>query len=70
MPKPRKEIEDMIEANGGHVSSSVSRSTDYLLAGDQPGSKLEKARSLGVAAISYADLVKIVDSRTKHPRLF
>ncbi|HMK60845.1 MAG TPA: NAD-dependent DNA ligase LigA, partial [Dissulfurispiraceae bacterium] len=70
MPKPRKEIEEMIETNGGHVSSSVSRSTDYLLAGEQPGTKFEKARSLGVATISFADFVEIIESRTKHPRLF
>jgi DNA ligase (NAD+) len=70
MPKPRKEIESMIEKAGGHASSSVSKSTAYLVVGSDPGTKLEKARSLGIATISYSDLLKIIEERTKHPRLF
>jgi DNA ligase (NAD+) len=70
MLKSRKEVETLIEAEGGHASSSVSRSTDYLIVGGDPGTKLEKGRSLGVAAISYSDLLKMIDARTKHPRLF
>ena len=48
LPKPRKEVEDLIELHGGHVSSAISASTDYLVVGEEPGSKLEKAKSLGV----------------------
>ncbi len=59
LPKPRKEIEDLIESLGGHVSSSVSKSTDYLIAGEEPGSKLEKARTLGVKIISYEEFLKL-----------
>jgi DNA ligase (NAD+) len=70
MPKSRKEVETFIESEGGHASSSVSRSTDYLIVGNDPGTKLEKARSLGIATISYPDLLKMIDSRTRHPRLF
>lgn len=70
MPLSRKEIETLIESQGGRVSSSVSRSTDYILVGNDPGTKLEKARSLGVATISYPDLSKMIDELTRHPRLF
>jgi len=60
LPLPRKEIEEMISRSGGHPASSVSRKTDYLLAGESPGSKLEKARSLGVKVISFEDLQKMI----------
>lgn len=60
LPKPRKEIEDLIESLGGHVSSSVSKSTNYLIVGEEPGSKLEKARALGVKTISYEDFLKLI----------
>ncbi len=56
---PRKEVEDMIERLGGHVSSVVSKNTKYLIAGDEPGSKLEKARSLGVEVIDYDGFLKM-----------
>lgn len=59
LPRARKEVEDMIERSGGHTSSSVSKSTDYLVAGEEPGSKLRKAETLGVKIISYDDLVKL-----------
>lgn len=60
LPKPRKEIEDLIESLGGHVSSSVSKGTSYLIVGEEPGSKLEKARALGVKTISYEDFLKLI----------
>jgi DNA ligase (NAD+) len=61
LPKPRKEVEDLIELHGGHVSSSVSASTDYLVIGEEPGSKLQKAKALGVKTISYNELLKIIE---------
>jgi len=51
----RKEIEQLIVQHGGRVASSVSKSTDYLVAGDKAGSKLDKATKLGVSVLSEAD---------------
>jgi DNA ligase (NAD+) len=70
LPKPRKEVEDLIESNGGHVSSAVSANTSYLVAGGEPGSKLQKAKTLGVKVISYEALVKMMEDRSRSPRLF
>jgi len=53
---PRSRAKAMIEEAGGRVSGSVSRRTDYLVAGKSPGAKLEKARKMGVAIIDAAEL--------------
>ncbi|MFO7807172.1 MAG: NAD-dependent DNA ligase LigA [Candidatus Moraniibacteriota bacterium] len=47
----REEAKDLIRERGGSISSSVSKNTDYVLAGEEPGSKLEKAQKLGVEII-------------------
>jgi len=47
----RQQIEELIARHGGRAASSVSKNTDFVLAGDNPGSKLEKARQLGVPII-------------------
>jgi DNA ligase (NAD+) len=47
----RRQAKEMITAAGGKVSGSVSRSTDFVIAGESPGSKLTKAKELGVAVI-------------------
>lgn len=52
----RKEAQALIEQNGGKVSGSVSKKTNYLLAGEAAGSKLKKAQDLGVAIISEDEL--------------
>lgn len=52
LSKGRKEVEDIIESFGGKTASSVSKNTDYVLAGENAGSKLDKARELGITIIS------------------
>lgn len=52
LSQSRGHFKDLIEQYGGKVSGSVSKSTDYLLAGEKAGSKLEKAESLGVTILS------------------
>lgn len=61
LPKARQEVEELIERNGGHAASSLSRSTDYLIVGENPGSKVQKARSLGVKSISYDDFLRLIE---------
>ena len=51
----RDKASEIIEENGGKTSSSVSRKTDYVLAGKEAGSKLKKAESLGVVIISESE---------------
>jgi DNA ligase (NAD+) len=64
LPKPRQEVEDMVESLGGHAASLVSKSTDYLIAGEDPGSKLQKAEALGVKKISYDELLRIIEKKS------
>ena len=56
----RSEAEKMIELYGGEVTSSVSKKTDYVLAGENAGSKLEKAASLGVKIINEAEFEEML----------
>ncbi len=59
--RPRREIKAELEALGAKVSSSVSRQTDYLVAGEAPGSKLDAARSLGVDVLDGEGLARLID---------
>ena len=61
LPKPREEVEEYIESLGGHASLAVSKNTDYVIVGENPGSKLQRARSLGVKTISYDEFLKLVE---------
>ena len=56
----RKEAEDIIEKLGGKTSSSASKKTDYVLAGEDAGSKLTKAQSLGINIISETDFKEMI----------
>ncbi len=56
----RDEIQALIAQHGGRAASSISKSTDYLVAGEKAGSKLEKARQLGVQILSEAQFEQLV----------
>ena len=57
----RSEAQKAIENSGGKVSGSVSKKTDFVLAGDNAGSKLTKAESLGIKIIDEAEFKKMLD---------
>ena len=59
----RTEIQDLIKKHGGKVSSSISKSTDYLLAGQDGGSKLVTASSLGVQIITETEFESLINNR-------
>jgi len=56
----REEVKEYIESRGGKLTDSVSKKTSYLILGDSPGSKLDKARSLGVEILDEAGLRRLV----------
>ena len=61
LSKPRAEFEKMIESHGGKLSSSISAKTDYLLLGENAGSKLEKAQSLNIKILSEEEFVQMIN---------
>ncbi|HLQ77611.1 MAG TPA: BRCT domain-containing protein, partial [Terriglobia bacterium] len=56
----REEAEELISKFGGRVTKSVSKKTSYVLAGRDPGSKLDKARELGIAVIDEQALHRML----------
>lgn len=56
----REEIEELITRYGGHASGSVSKNTDYLIAGEKAGSKLEKAQKLGVKVLTEVEFDELI----------
>lgn len=57
----RQEASDIIEKYGGKISSSVSKKTDYVLAGIEAGSKLKKAQSLNLKIISEQEFKEMIN---------
>ncbi|MBQ1812775.1 MAG: NAD-dependent DNA ligase LigA [Bacilli bacterium] len=60
LSRPRDEIKEIIETNGGNVTGSVSKKTDVVIVGNDPGSKYDKARELGITIWSEEDLNNIL----------
>ena len=60
LTRPRDQVKKMIEDAGGRVAGSVSKKTDYVVAGTDAGSKLDKAKELGVNVVGENDLDKLL----------
>jgi DNA ligase (NAD+) len=56
----RQQIERAVKDNGGKTSSSVSKKTSFVLAGANPGSKLDKAKQLGIEVISEKEFIRMI----------
>jgi DNA ligase (NAD+) len=61
----RQQAQQAIQNAGGKATSSVSKKTDFVLAGEDPGSKLEKARRLGVTVIDEEEFLQMLDMEGK-----
>ncbi|QIV78014.1 NAD-dependent DNA ligase LigA [Fervidobacterium pennivorans] len=61
----REEIKRYIESLGGHYTDNVSRKTDYLIVGENPGSKLQKAQKFGVKTLTEDEFLQLVEERKK-----
>jgi len=68
LPVERNLIKDLIIQHGGKSASSVSKKTDYVLAGESAGSKLDQARELGVPVITWDDFQKLIHSGARDDR--
>ena len=60
LSQPRKEFEKLIESHGGKCAGSVSKKTDFVLAGQEAGSKLDKAKELGVKVLDEQEFLKML----------
>jgi DNA ligase (NAD+) len=56
----RDELKDRLQSLGAKVTSSVSKSTDYVVVGEDPGSKFEKAKQLGIATLDDSAITKML----------
>lgn len=61
----RNDAKELIEARGGKATSSVSKSTTFVLAGEEAGSKLTKANELGVTVIDEAKFLELLNLNSK-----
>ena len=64
-PMSREEVKNLLMLEGAKVTSSISKKTNFLIAGENAGSKLEKAKSLGVRIIEAADIKSFINDPKK-----
>ncbi|BDG19274.1 DNA ligase [Thermus thermophilus] len=64
LSRPREEAKALLRRLGAKVTDSVSRKTSYLVVGENPGSKLEKARALGVPTLTEEELYRLIEACT------
>jgi DNA ligase (NAD+) len=64
----RESIKHAIQQGGGKVSASVSKKTDFVVAGDNPGSKLDKAQALGIPVLNEGDFISLMDQTPAEPK--
>ena len=64
-PMSRDEVKNLLMSKGAKVTSSISKKTDYLIAGENAGSKLEKAKTLGVRIVDAVDINTFVNDPKK-----
>ena len=57
----RNELKELLQSQGGRVIGSVSAKTDYLVLGENPGSKYEKALELGITILSETDVINMIE---------
>ncbi|WP_019584752.1 NAD-dependent DNA ligase LigA [Deinococcus apachensis] len=63
LSRPREEVKAQLEAAGGRVTGSVTKKTSYLVAGEEAGSKLDRARELGIPVLDEAGLAALLEER-------
>lgn len=63
-------MEQIIENLGGHTAASVSKNTDYVLVGENPGSKFHQARNLHIKTLAYEELLEMIAQYKGKDRLF
>jgi DNA ligase (NAD+) len=56
----RDEAKDRIKGRGGKIASSVSKKTDFVVVGENPGSKYDEAKKLGIKILSEEELLRII----------
>jgi len=63
LSEPREVLAELIRSHGGKVTGTVSKKTDYVLVGEEAGSKLEKAKSLGVKTVGEDEFRKLISAQ-------
>jgi len=61
--RTREQAAELVKQHGGKISSSVSKKTDYVVAGTDPGSKYDKAKELGVTILDEAQFERLIGLR-------